>query len=62
MAKANHKWHIQYYGTGNFLHNFYTEAVTKEDALKNLRETGAKVIAINCCRMLYWGSMNPVKA
>ena len=52
------QWHIQYYGTGGFLHDYYTDAKTKEIALQNLRATGAKVIEIVCCRTIYYGSMN----
>lgn len=48
--KHVYKWHIRYYGRGLFLRDFYTEASTKEDALKKLRNGSEYVNEILFCR------------
>lgn len=43
------RWRIDYYGSGCFIYTKYIDAKTREDALKQLWNSGKKVIEIYRC-------------
>ena len=49
MGRWRYRWHVQYYGSGRFIRDFYTDAKDRAEALKNLHDTGATVIEILSC-------------
>lgn len=52
MGKYNYEWRIDYYSTGGFLKKAYFTAKSREDALRQLRASGATVIEILSVRRI----------
>ena len=51
-GRYKYEWRIDYYGSGCFLRTAYFTAKSREDALKQLRDSGATVIEILSARRI----------
>lgn len=53
MGKYKYDFEVTYYTTGGFLKTKWFLAKNREDALKQLRQSGEKVIEVQCVRRAY---------
>jgi len=52
MSKYNYEWRIDYYSSGCYLNTAYFLAKSREEALRKLHDSGARVIEVLCCRRI----------
>jgi len=52
MSNWKYDWRVDFYTSGNYLKTLYFQAKSREDALRQLHASGARVIEVLCCRRI----------